>query len=119
MQQQSATSDFLKLWFGYFLKGDCAKAQEFQDSLALSSRITYRQSQSIACATGTQEIIRAEKTIAVFPNPAGKTIFLESVQEGIQEITLTDAMKKIIRQEQFDGFPPRVAIDISNLGNGV
>jgi dienelactone hydrolase len=118
-QQQSATSDFLKLWFGYFLKGDCVKAQEFQDSLALSSRITYRQSQSIACATGAQEINHTEKAITVFPNPSCETIFIESKQVGIQEITLTDSMKKLIRQERFDGFSPGVTIDISNLSNGV
>lgn len=42
-EQQLITNDFLKLWLGFFLKNDCQKAQAFQDSLLLSSRITYRQ----------------------------------------------------------------------------
>jgi len=70
-EQHAATSDFLSLWLAYYLKGECSKAQEFQDSLASSSRITYRQSQSIACPTGIQEAANTKNNgFTLFPNPS-------------------------------------------------
>ena len=68
-EQQSTTSDFLKLWLAYFLKDECDKAQEFQDSLALSQRITFRQSQSIACPTSIRENLQSERSYSLYPNP--------------------------------------------------
>lgn len=42
-QQQDATSDFLKLWLEYYLKDNCNAWNIFNDSLAVSPRITYNQ----------------------------------------------------------------------------
>jgi len=46
-QQQDATSDFLRLWFEYYLKDSCSAWTTFNDSLSLSPRITHYQSCSI------------------------------------------------------------------------
>jgi dienelactone hydrolase len=43
-QQKDVLNDHMKLWLGYYLKGICANAIAFQDSLATSNRTTFRQS---------------------------------------------------------------------------
>jgi dienelactone hydrolase len=43
-QQKDVLNDHLSLWLGYYLKGNCADALTFQDSLATSNRTTFRQS---------------------------------------------------------------------------
>jgi len=68
-EQQSVTNNFLKLWLAYFLKNDCQKAQEFQDSLSMSSKISYRQSQAIGCFIGITNSNFYPYPITVFPNP--------------------------------------------------
>src|SRR5690606_8540177 len=35
-EQQDITNDFLKPWLAYYLKDDCQKGQDFQDSLLMS-----------------------------------------------------------------------------------
>ena len=42
-QQQDAVSDLLKLWLEYYLKDNCASWDVFNDSLAVSPRITHEQ----------------------------------------------------------------------------
>lgn len=42
-QQQDAVSDLLKLWLEYYLKDNCTSWNVFNDSLALSPRITHEQ----------------------------------------------------------------------------
>ena len=77
-EQHAATSDFLKLWLAYYLKGDCNKANEFQDSLSSSARITFRQSQSISCPTGIQDESDIKNNgFNIFPNPSGDNITIE------------------------------------------
>ncbi len=44
VEQHAVTFDFLNLWLDYSLKDDCADFNKFQDSLALSNRITFNQS---------------------------------------------------------------------------
>ena len=68
-EQQSVTNNFLKLWLAYFLKNDCQKAQDFQDSLSMSSKISYRQSQAIGCFTGIINSNFYPNSFKVFPNP--------------------------------------------------
>ncbi len=68
-EQQSVTNNFLKLWLAYFLKNDCQKAQDFQDSLSMSSKISYRQSQAIGCFTGITNSNLYPNSFKVFPNP--------------------------------------------------
>lgn len=68
-EQQSVTNNFLQLWLAYFLKNDCQKAQDFQDSLSMSSKISYRQSQAIGCFTGITNSNFYPNSFKVFPNP--------------------------------------------------
>lgn len=42
-QQQDAVSDLLKLWLEYYLKDNCNSWDVFNDSLAVSPRITHEQ----------------------------------------------------------------------------
>lgn len=42
-QQQDAVSDLLKLWLEYYLKDNCNSWDVFNDSLAVSPRITHQQ----------------------------------------------------------------------------
>ncbi|MCX6295869.1 MAG: dienelactone hydrolase family protein [Bacteroidetes bacterium] len=53
-QQQDATSDFLKLWLEYYLKDMCNSWNVFNDSLAISPRITHNQSCTISNPVITQ-----------------------------------------------------------------
>ncbi len=46
-QQQDVASDFLKLWLEYYLKDNCNSWDVFNDSLAVSPRITQNQSCTI------------------------------------------------------------------------
>ena len=46
--QQDIVSDFLNLWFDYYLKDNCNSWNIFNDSLAVSNRITHNQSCSIS-----------------------------------------------------------------------
>ena len=43
-EQHAVTFDFLNLWLDYTLKDDCGDFYIFQDSLAISNRITFNQS---------------------------------------------------------------------------
>lgn len=47
-QQQDAVSDFLKLWLEYYLKDNCNSWNIFNDSLAVSTRITHNLSCSVS-----------------------------------------------------------------------
>lgn len=77
-QQQSITNNFLKPWLAYFLKNDCQKAQEFQDSLTMSATISYRQNQAIGCATGIINTNVTANACKVFPNPFSKQAILQT-----------------------------------------
>lgn len=110
-EQQAATSELLKLWLGFFLKTDCNKAAAFQDSLALSTRITTRQNQSVACVSGTDDAFSDERDFKVFPNPFSNTIQLETAS-GAVYCQLFDALGQLvwagknIQQQDFSALPP-------------
>lgn len=117
-EQQSTTEDFLKLWLGYFLKGECSKAQEFQDSLAVSTRISYRQSQSIACLTGIADQSKQNNAVAVFPNPSDGTFTVSSKQESIRQVLVYDLLGKLIQTYNFDSPDLKQQINLSHLEIG-
>ncbi|MEN9339720.1 MAG: hypothetical protein RIQ62_1032 [Bacteroidota bacterium] len=77
-QQQSITNNFLKPWLAYFLKNDCQKGQEFQDSLTMSATISHRQNQAIGCATGITNVNFTTNTFTIFPNPFSKQTTLQT-----------------------------------------
>ena len=114
-EQQLATEDFLKIWLAYYLKNDCSKAQEFQDSLALSSRITYRQSQPIVCTSSGMENLTAN-TFSVYPNPTSDNLIINTKSIGTN-YQLTDALGRIILQGKITSENTTVAL--YDLANGI
>ncbi|MEN9331579.1 MAG: hypothetical protein RLZZ94_669 [Bacteroidota bacterium] len=116
-EQQSATADFLKSWLAYYLKGDCNKAQEFQDSLALSSRITYRQSQSIACTTSSMENISSDNIFSVYPNPAKSIINVKVNSKAVGAFyTINDIAGRIVLRGKVDAENMTIAVDQLSAG---
>ena len=88
-EQQVATADFLKLWLAFYLKGNCSKGQEFQDSLSSSARITFRQSLAISCPTSIQEASDSDKNgFTIFPNPARDIITIEFVLNRPSDVNI-------------------------------
>lgn len=77
-EQQLITNNLLKLWLAYFLKNDCQKAQDFQDSLSMSSKISYRQNQAIGCPTGINSSNFFPNPFEVFPNPFSTQTVLQA-----------------------------------------
>jgi hypothetical protein len=116
-QQQAVTNDFLKLWLGYFLKNDCQSAEDFQDSLDVSSRVTYRQSQSIACVTGISEVKKQNRCI-VFPNPFSKSISFELPGEQIEQIAVYSLTMQKILEMSCSGAQSKIDLDFSFLDAG-
>lgn len=118
-EQQSVTNDFLKLWLAYFLKNDCQKAQEFQDSLSGSSRITYHQSRSIACITGINNTHFSQDAFSVFPNPFSTILTLKMDHENIRKVNLYNVMMQNAGEYVFAGADSKVSVDFSALKNGI
>ena len=90
-QQQSATTDFVKLWLSYFLNNNCSDAQRFQDSLIQSQRISFRQSRSIACPNSIQ--ISADETtdLQLLPNPNSGKFTIENLK-NVELITVFNSL---------------------------
>ena len=118
-EQQAVVNDFLKPWLAYFLKGDCTKAQEFQDSLTVSSRITYRQSLSIACPTVITEFNSAKNIVSVFPNPADGFLNIRHYEENLECITIYDITNKQILEYYFAIPKSEVSIATTSLKSGI
>lgn len=117
-EQQLTTNDFLKIWLAYFLKDDCPKAQEFQDSLAASPRITYRQNQPISCATALSEY-QMLNPISVYPNPFSNSITVEIPKEPIKKVALYNLMMQQQGSYIFTGSDSKVSLDLSSLKAGI
>ena len=118
-EQQSAVNDFLKPWLAYFLKGDCTKAQEFQDSLVASNRITYRQSQSIACPSGINESFSSPDFIWVFPNPTGEFLNINLQKEKVKDVIMYDVIKNKVLAHYISNPDEKIIVDISSLKTGI
>jgi len=87
-EQQLITNNLLKLWLAYFLKNDCQKAQDFQDSLSMSSKISYRQNQAIGCPAGINTSNFSPNPLEVFPNPFSTQTVLQA-DDFLNNATLT------------------------------
>jgi predicted dienelactone hydrolase len=116
--QQLTTNDFLKIWLAYFLKDDCPKAQEFQDSLAASSRITYRQNQPISCATGINDYLWQNPS-KVYPNPFSNSISIEIPKEHIHHVAIYNVMMQLQGNYVFPESNSKVTLDFSSLNAGI
>ncbi len=117
-EQQDVTNDLLKLWLGYFLKNDCQKAQAFQDSLASSTRVTFRQSQSIACVTGIQASV-SEDACSVFPNPFSNQATMELKNEPIMKIEVYNGMMQHAGAYLFSNARNKETVDFTYFGSGI
>ena len=115
-EQQNITSDFLKLWLAYFLKGDCVKAQEFQDSLVSSQRITYRQSQSIACTTSITENDATENSFSIYPNPNVGELFVKNLHPAHRLIVTDFLGRELLTICNPEG---TVKLNLTNLSPGI
>lgn len=118
-QQQDATDDLLKLWLAYYLKGQCPKAQEFQDSLLISNRITYRQNQSIACQSTSIENDFTTNSITVFPNPSNGLVHISSEVENIKSINIYDVQMREQTVSVFNSTSSTFELDFTNLSTGI
>jgi pimeloyl-ACP methyl ester carboxylesterase len=117
--QQAVTQDFLKFWLAYYLKNDCQKAKEFQDSLLVSSRISYRQSQSIACVSGTTDVYFSQDAVNVYPNPFSGELTLEMHPGQIQRLELYNGMMQLVGTYLIDAVCNHVTLDCSALSDGI
>ncbi|CAN5393671.1 hypothetical protein BH11BAC1_BH11BAC1_04520 [soil metagenome] len=121
-EQHDATSVFLKLWLAYYLKGECSKAQEFQDSLSSSPRITFRQSQPIACTTGIQQELNAtDFSLHIFPNPAGDYLIIDVKRSAETDIAIYNMVGEKIKVNNFESQDAKntLKIDVSGLKPGI
>jgi len=116
-QQQDVTSDLLKLWLEYYLKGNCSKAQEFQDSLLLSNRVSYRQNQSIACTVGINEL--ETESINVFPNPCSEGLSILSENKSIKTISVYDLQMREQNVSYVKLSSLKYQMNVSGLTSGV
>lgn len=119
VQQQSTVSDFLKPWLAYFLKGDCPQAQVFQDSLFQSSRITFRQSQPIACGATRMEVQHVESEFLVYPNPAHGSFTLVGHAPDLTLISVFSAEGLQVMNLRVNHAAAQQTIDLSALSPGV
>jgi dienelactone hydrolase len=118
-EQQSAINDFLKPWLDYFLKNDCAKANEFQDSLLSSTRISYRQNQPIACVPGGISTDRSVHPATIFPNPFSELLTIVSENESIRSINVFNSFFQIEKEYNFENIMMKETIDLSSLRDGI
>lgn len=117
-EQQSVTNDFLKLWLAYFLKNDCQKAQAFQDSLSVSSRISYRQSQPIACVSGVTDTHANPLPFKIFPNPVKSLVNVEAEAVLFGSVyTVYNSTGKLVLTGKIDA--ENTVIEFSNLPGGI
>lgn len=121
-EQHAATSDFLKLWLAYYLKGECTKAQEFQDSLAVSSRITYRQSQSIVCPTGLHEAANTKNNgFTIFPNPSNDIFTMqflldESADVRVDMVNTLGQTVSVLMNKKLQSGKQEISFQINAIG---
>ena len=117
-EQQSVTNDFLKLWLAYFLKNDCPKAQEFQDSLSASSRINYRQSRPIACVSGTTHTHVPPHHFKIFPNPLKNLVHVEAETVLFGSVyTVYNSTGKLVATGKIDAAD--TVIEFNHLPGGI
>ena len=115
--QEDATLDFIKLYFDYYLKGNVTSWNVFNDSLAVSSRITYQES---CIATGTKDN-NISDAISVWPNPVSDVIYVGVNSICDCKMNVIDILgKKIISGPTVNSSSIHTeTIDISGLQKGL
>ena len=115
-EQQDATMDLTNLWLRKFLKNNCPAADDFQDSLALSPRITYRQNNPITCSSVGINSNTSLNNIVLYPNPANTSVHIGNISEATNYI-ITDVLGKAILTKT--DLVNNEAIDVSNFNKGI
>ncbi|MBL6869699.1 MAG: T9SS type A sorting domain-containing protein, partial [Flavobacteriales bacterium] len=104
-EQQSVTSDFLKIWLNFSLKSDQNSFSIFNDSLQSSNRITYSQ---YCNGTGIVSQNKVDE-INIYPNPVteilnidiplefinGKLVLLNMFGQELHKEIITNKLTKI------------------------
>jgi pimeloyl-ACP methyl ester carboxylesterase len=115
-EQQDATMDLANLWLRKFLKNNCPAADDFQDSLALSPRITYRQNNPITCASVGIKSNTSLNNIVLYPNPAKTTVYVGNISETTSYSIIDVLGKHLINKVSITN---NESIDVSNLNQGI
>jgi len=84
-QQQATTLDFTKLFLDYHLKGDAAAWIVFNDSLTVSSRITWMKS----CTTTSIEPGNEISPLKIRPNPVKYLATISGINQADQLLSIT------------------------------
>jgi dienelactone hydrolase len=115
--QHQTTLDFVKLYLDYYLKGNSTSWTVFNDSLALSSRITHLES---CITTNVNENIYSG-ALSIWPNPSNGHITLLYNLEGKYSLTINDVFGKQVLPEMIGNNISGISksIDISNLAKGI
>jgi hypothetical protein len=98
------------------LKNDCTAGSSFQDSLALSNRILYRQSISIACGSVGINENTYNFVIKLQPNPADDQLNINS-NIDIKTIEILDITGKTI--QTLPTINKTNFIDVKDLASGL
>ncbi len=117
LEQQKTTNDFIKLWLSYYLKGNCLDAEAFQDSLNQSTRITFRQNQSISCATGLNQIDNEVKKLTAYPNPFKDKIFINYKNSTIVNLKIYNS--QLVCVKTINNHESETGLNLSELNNGL
>ena len=91
-QQHSATLDFTRMYLAKYLKGDATAWIAFNDSLAVSPRITYKKS----CTTTSIDPGQTGPMPRIIPNPVTGTAMLDGLPsyENVASLRLFDCFGK-------------------------
>ncbi len=82
-EQHDVTFDFLNLWLDYTLKGNCSAITVFNDSLSVSSRVTYNQN----CTINTIDNGVTQNGNTLTADQAGATYQWVDCDNGFNAIT--------------------------------
>lgn len=115
-EQQDATMDLTNLWLRKFLKNDCNAGDDFQDSLTVSNRISFRQNNSIACSSIGIKSNTSIDNIVLYPNPAKTAVHIGNVTETTSYV-ITDVLGKTLFNK--NNLVNNETIDVSNLNQGI
>lgn len=94
-EQHETTGALLLQWLNYFLRDNCDEANAFQNSLLNNSKITFRQSQAVACTPSKVDEKNTESGIRIYPNPNGGEFSIKASFD-IDEIRVTDSKGRTV-----------------------
>jgi predicted dienelactone hydrolase len=70
LQQQVTAALYLNSWLKFYLKDDCAAAEEFQTSISTAISIDGQQNCALICASTGEGIFDTPSSLKLLPNPS-------------------------------------------------